>query len=503
MEVLEKLQAIWQNVSLVQRALLAAVVLTLVITGALVIHWARKPDMQVLYRELSPEEASKITEKISEKSIAYELDNGGTTIKVPREKIYQLRLDMAREGLPTGQQGGYAIFDKEKIGISPFVQNVNLQRALQDELAKSIQMIDGVEHARVHIVNTEQKLFTTEDTRTSASVVLKLRAGYRLSSFNIAAITHLIAGSVEGLKSEFVTVVDSEGHLLSGESDQEVAHGASTVHDYRERIEQSLSKKVEDMLTAVLGPDRASVRVSAVIDMNSVSTVTEKLEPKGVVTSEDIEKSSEPVASSAASGSNSSTPATPKKDEKIKTEYQFGKTVTQETVLPGRVLSLKVAAFVDLSMAGVDANDTAGGTQAKIMQVTDVEEIIKNALGLDDASSIKVVDVKFNRQIGPVLDEEESSWPLYMAIARHASLGIMALCALLVLRIFRGAKKKAGPEGAAAAQLPQGGEGTGLMASGSGSPEPLALRRQIAGALRSNPEQVKQLFASWIEESGS
>ena len=188
MNVLEKIQAVWQNISLVQRALLAAVGLTLVIIGGLVIHWARKPDMQVLYRELSPEEASKITEKISEKSIPYELDSGGTTIKVPRETVHELRLDMAREGLPADPQGGYRIFDNEKIGISPFVQNVNLQRALQDELAKSIQMIDGVDHARVHIANTEQNLFASEDTKTSASVVLRLRAGYRLSSFNIAAI---------------------------------------------------------------------------------------------------------------------------------------------------------------------------------------------------------------------------------------------------------------------------------------------------------------------------
>lgn len=502
MNVLEKIQAIWQNISLVQRALLAAVGLTLVIIGGLVIHWARKPDMQVLYREVSPEEASKITEKLSEKSIAYELDNGGTTIRVPREKVYQLRLDMAREGLPMGQQGGYAIFDKEKIGISPFVQNVNLQRALQDELAKTIQMIDGVEHARVHIVKADQKLFASEDVRTSASVVLRLRAGYRLSSLNIAAITHLVAGGVEGLKSEYVTVVNSQGHLLSSESEQEAAYGAGTVQDYRERVEANLSKKVEDMLTAVLGPDRTSVRVSAVIDMNSVSTVTEKLDPKGVVTSEDISTST-PVAGSAGSGSGETAQPTGTKTQDIKTETQVGKTVTQETILPGRVMSLKVAAFVDLSVVGADANDTAGGTQAKIMQVADVEEIIKNALGLDDASSIKVVDVKFNRQVGDFLEQEESSWPQYFAIARHASLGIMAICALLVLKIFRGAKKKAGVGGGGAGQLSTGGESTGLMAVGDGNPEPLALRRQIAGALRTNPEQVKQLFASWIEDGGS
>ncbi|MHC4510022.1 MAG: flagellar basal-body MS-ring/collar protein FliF, partial [Planctomycetota bacterium] len=199
-------------------------------------HRSDIPDCQrtacSLYQELAPEEAAQITEKISEKGIAYQLRSGGTSIYVPKENVYQLRLDMAKEGLPAGEQGGYKIFDNEKIGVSPFVQSVNLKRALQEELAKSIQMVDGVEHARVHIVRSEQTLFTSEAGTTTASVVLRLKPGYRLSALNIAAITHLVSGSVEGLNSENVTVIDSQGHLLSGESDPTMASGAGTVQDY-------------------------------------------------------------------------------------------------------------------------------------------------------------------------------------------------------------------------------------------------------------------------------
>ena len=154
----QKIKLVWQKIGLVQRALLVAIVLTFAIVGALLTHWARRPDLRMLYQDLAPEEASEITEKISEQGIVYELRNGGTSIFVPKEKVYQLRLDMAKEGLPAGQQGGYKIFDNEKIGISPFVQTVNLKRALQEELAKSIQMIDGVVHARIHIVSSEQTL---------------------------------------------------------------------------------------------------------------------------------------------------------------------------------------------------------------------------------------------------------------------------------------------------------------------------------------------------------
>ncbi|MHC4425251.1 MAG: flagellar basal-body MS-ring/collar protein FliF, partial [Planctomycetota bacterium] len=293
----QKIGAVWQKIGVVQRALLVAIVLTFVIVGAMLTYWVRRPDMRMLYQELAPEEASQITEKINEKGIAYTLRNGGTTIYVPKEQVYQLRLDMAKEGLPTGEQSGYKIFDNEKIGISPFVQSVNLKRALQEELAKSVQMIDGVVHARIHIVSSEQTLFTSEAGKTTASVVLRLRPGYRLGALNIAAITHLVSGSVEGLTSDNVTVIDSQGRLLSSESDRAMASGAGTVQDYRERVEQNLEDKAEEMLTAVLGPGRAKVRVHAVIDMNSVSTITEKYEPKGVAAKEEITTNSETGAS--------------------------------------------------------------------------------------------------------------------------------------------------------------------------------------------------------------
>jgi flagellar M-ring protein FliF len=500
MNFFQKISAVWQKIGLVQRALLIGLLLTFVAACALLTYWARRPDMRMLYQEIAPEEAAKITEKIGEKGIVYELRNGGTSIYVPREQVYQLRLDMAKEGLPIGEQGGYKIFDNEKIGISPFVQSVNLKRALQEELAKSIQMIDGVVHARIHIVSPEQTLFTSDAGKTTASVVLRLRPGYKLSSLNIAAITHLVSGSVEGLTSQNVTVIDSQGNLLSNESDSTIANEAGTVQDYRERVEENLSKKVEDMLTAVLGPGRATVRVSAIIDMNSVSTVVEKLDPKGVVIKEEITTGSDIGASTLSATGDPAVPGSTKKDETIKTDYEVGKTIKREDVYPGQIKSLRVAAFVDLSVT--DANDAGSGSStAKIMQESDVVAIIQNALGLEDETTIKVVDVKFNRPLELLIAEEPSSWPRYIAIARQASLGIMAICALLVLRMFRGAKSKVA-KASKERELPESEETAGLLPEGEGAAEPLVVRRQIVSALEEDPERVKQLFASWLEEKG-
>lgn len=491
MDFFQKLKVVWQNVSLVQRVVLIAITLTFVIVGTLLTNWARRPDMALLYSGLDAEEASKIVEKIAEKSIAYKLASGGTTIYAPRENIAQLRLDMAKEGLPQGGQKGYGIFDNEKIGISPFVQNVNLNRALQDELAKSIQMIDGVVHARIHIVTPERNLFNSAAMQTSASVVLRLKAGYRLSGLNIAAITHLVAGSVEGLKSENITVVDSQGRLLSGESDQGIGAGVGTVVDYRERVEQGLENKVKEMLTAVLGSERASVKVSAEIDMNSTNLVTKSYDPTGVVVTEEIKEKSKTPGSSANGASAGS--GGKETDNTITTNKLFGEKTQTTSELPGGIKSLSVAAFVDLYPADPNAKDL-------IITEVSVVDIIKNALGLKDANSIKVVNARFFR---PALTEVEESKKLdFTAIAGQASLGIMAVCALLVLKMFSGAKKKAGSI-SNAAQLPAVGAPGGFLPAGIDNPDPSRLRRQIADSLRNNPEQAKQLFSSWLEEKGN
>jgi len=507
MNIFQKIRAVWQNVNIVQRVLLTAVALTFISVSGLVIHWARRPDMRMLYQDLLPNEASKITEKIAEKGIVYELRSGGTSVYVPREHVYQLRIDMAKEGLPTDSQGGFKIFDNEKIGISPFVQKVNLKRALQDELAKSIQMIDGVVHCRVHVVSADESIFASEEASTTASVILQLKPGFRLSSLSVAAITHLVASSIEGLKSENITVVDSQGGLLSSESDQPIAAGAATVQDYKERVEQTLVKKVESMLSTVLGPGRAVVRISAEVDMTSLNVVTEKYDPTGKVPSkEEITSNSETEPSKAAPEGGGVIPGGVKKDETVLTEYVNGKTVEQRVDLPGQIKSLSVAAFVDLtpdvkSAEGGENPETPESTEP-IMAIADVEEVIRNALGLKQTDTIKVVPAKFHRPVA-VLEPEEGAGGLdYIAIARHGSLGVMAVCALLVFKILGGAKKKAETEAGTGENMIGAGGAAGLLPPGAESAEPLALRRQIAGALRRNPQQVKQIFAGWIQEEG-
>jgi flagellar M-ring protein FliF len=465
--------------------MLLAIVLTAVGAGALLVHWARQPDMQLLYQGIAPEDAAKIVDKITQQNVVYELRSGGTSIYVPKEQVYRLRLEMAKEGLPTGGQTGYKIFETEKIGVSPFVQNVNMKRALQEEMAKSIQMIEGVVFARVHLDNPEPQLFSSEDAKTTASVILQIRPGYTLAPANIAAITNLVAGSISGLRPENVTIVDNHGNLLSSRSDSRLAGAAGTYQDYKERVEQSLAKKVEDMLAMALGPNRATVRVSALVDMNSIMVRTE-VPTAGV--EKKILETKEPTTVTAGQNTTQGTPKST-----TETEMAVGMTVRQETPLPGDVKSVSVSAVVDLYPE--DPNQTT-----LLMKEQEVTDLIRAALGMKTTDALTVKNIRFNRHKDVATEEPTSKWTQYLAFVRQASMGVMAICALLVFRILTGARKKVtAAEAAAAPTLPAGAASAGALPPGQVNPA--VLRQQVAGALKNNPEQVRQLFAAWVQQS--
>jgi len=515
MGFLQKINATWEKIGVVQRALLIAIVTACVLVGGLLTKWATRPDMQLLYSGLSAEEAGAIVENISKSNIRYELRAGGTSIYVPEEHVYQLRLTMAKEGLPKGDQGGYKIFDNEKIGVSPLVQQMNYNRAIQDELAKTIQMIDGVLFARVHLVRPEQTLFAGEAQKTSASVVLRVRPGWQISGSSIAAITNLVAGAIDSLEAGNVTVVDSQGHLLTSKADRNgVVSSANTFMDYKDRVEQSIGNKVQDMLELVLGPSRSSVKVSADIDMTSTETMTTKYE-KGTPLEETVNTTSTIKPGTTDSQGNETSAGSTDKTEKVENKYKVPETIAKRLDVPGKIVSLAVSAVVDLSVpkpavsedkegetGAAEVSSTEGET-AMIMSVEQVKEIIRNAVGpnlLKDSSSLIVVNTAFNRPMIAATGDSGGYEKLarYIEIARQSSMGVLAICALLVLKIFSGAKKKVAVAETAAGAGQLEPMGVGMLPAGVGDESSAAFRRHITGALQENPEQVKQLFASWL-----
>lgn len=504
-KLLDNMRGIWQRTSLLQRVVLLGIVLAAVAACWVLFAYASKPDMALLYAGLPPEEAAKVVEKIRESGTPFELKSDGTAIYVPSGKVASVRLELAGQGLPRTDQGGYSILDNEKIGISPSMQRVNYLRAVEGELAKTVQMIEGVVSARVHVVKPEEAIFVGRDREASATVFLKLRPGWRLSPGNVAAVVHLVSGAVEGLKPSSVKLVDAAagGKLLSGFAQDEVASKAGTFLEYKTNVELYLSRKVEDMLAAALGPNRSSVRVDATIDTTAMDLRTEKYDPEGKVTNRE-EINSLTTSAPAAGGTSSGLT----KEEKTSSDYLVSKTVETRVDMPGKVKSITVAAFVDLTTpAGKDGSGAVPNVDAK-----KVQEIIRSALGLKAEDTVTVVETAFYKpEVNNELEATEktqASREFYIDIARNVSLGVLVIGALVAMRMFRGKKKSA--VGAAASAGALGGsagfagalEGSsiaGALPSPEGEMDPQLLRSRITRALQENPDEVKRLFLSWVE----
>ena len=260
--------------------------LSLVGFGSL-IFWNSQPDYQVLFTNLSPEDAGEMLSKLKEKKIPFRLSQNGTALLVSKDQVYDTRLSLAAEGLPKGGGIGFEVFDRTNLGTTDFVQKLNYQRALQGELSRTIKQIKEIEQARVHIVTPKESLFAEDQKKPTASVFVKSRSGMTLSSYQVDGIVHLVASAVEGLEPGNITVIDTSGKILSKRSDHTLIGQLTTTQlEYQRNIEEGLRKKVQGMLEEVLGPNKAIARISTEIDFQQIDITEEKYDPNTVLRSE-------------------------------------------------------------------------------------------------------------------------------------------------------------------------------------------------------------------------
>jgi flagellar M-ring protein FliF len=283
-----------------QKAMLALVGVGLVAALLVFTRLSSSPNWAVLYGNLPPAEAAKVTEELTGMGVPYRLANGGASIEVPRSSVYQLRLDMSAKGLPSAGSTGYALLDKQGITTSEFRQRVDYQRALEGELAQTIGAIDGVDAAKVHLVIPSDDLFTDDTRIASASVLVGTPAARRLSAGQVQAIVHLVSSSVEGMSPESVTVADSSGRVLAAPGQAAEAGGDWRVEQER-TFEDGLARSIEDMLFRVTGGGKAVVKVNADLDFDSRSKVTETFDKPDTATAL-TEKSSKESYKGAGAG---------------------------------------------------------------------------------------------------------------------------------------------------------------------------------------------------------
>jgi flagellar M-ring protein FliF len=395
---------LWRQLGLNQRVSL--VVATLAVAGGLVavVLWSRRPDLQLLYANLGEKDAAAIIGQLQTQNIKHEVSAGGTAVRVPADQVYKLRMDLAAKGLPGGDGVGFEIFDKGQFGLSDFVQRTNYLRALQGELARTISQVAGVRAARVMIVQPENRLLLTEQGVKSTASVFVDMGGSRLEMDQVNAIRHLVANAVQGLSTDQVAVVDNRGRVLSEELRQDPTLGtASSQMRYKQQVEDYLSRKVETMLAAVIGPGNAVVRVSAEIETESTTQSSETFDPEGQVVrtkTETVDSTStaESRGSAAAVGVSANVPektvavdngvrplSTSEQNRKNSSvSYEINRTTTSVTRAPGTIKNVTASVFIAPRPAPPAAADAvpAPAPRRTPEELNTLRQVVVNALGL-------------------------------------------------------------------------------------------------------------------------
>ena len=272
---LEALTTLFRNQPLLPLLLAAAAAVAVVVALLL---WAREPEYRVLFSGLSEADGGQIIGELDKRAIPYRLSEGGNTILVPGDKMSALRLQLAEQGLPKGGSVGFELLDKQAFGVSQFAEHLNYQRGLEGELARTIESLGPVAKARVHLVMAKQSVFVRDREAARASVVLSLQPGRELGQSQASAIVHLVTSSVPELSVDAVTVVDQNGRLLSQ------VHGDSTGPDgtqldYVHEIERSYQRRIEDILTPLLGSQNVHAQVVAQVDFSTRESTAERYAP--------------------------------------------------------------------------------------------------------------------------------------------------------------------------------------------------------------------------------
>ncbi|AIX73316.1 MAG: flagellar basal-body MS-ring/collar protein FliF [Mixta calida] len=257
--------------------LIIAVAAAAAIVVALVL-WAKTPDYRVLYNNLSNEDGGAIVTQLTQMNIPYRFEENGGALMVPAEKVHELRLRLAQQGLPKGGAVGFELLDKEKFGISQFSEQVNYQRALEGELSRTIETLGPVKGARVHLAMPKPTLFVREQKSPSASVTLLLQPGRALDEGQISAIVHMVSSSVAGLPPGNVTVVDQSGRLLT-RSDAAGRDLNDAQLKYATEVESRYQQRIEAILAPIVGNGNVHAQVTAQIDFDAREQTEEQYKP--------------------------------------------------------------------------------------------------------------------------------------------------------------------------------------------------------------------------------
>lgn len=441
-EASDRFKALPNNKKVLFLAAVAAIFA--VIVGAVVLN--RTPSYKILFSNISDRDGGQVAASLQQMNVPYQLGEGGT-ISVPSDKVYDARLKLAAQGLPKAGGVGFELMDNQKFGISQFAEQVNYQRAIEGELARTIEAVGSVESARVHIAIPKQSVFVREQQQPTASVMLTLFRGRLLDAGQIAGILHLVSSSVPNLPVKNVTIVDQDGNLLSKQSGPDENSGLDQRQlGYVRQIEEGYVKRIEDILEPIFGKGNSRAQVTASVDFAEVEQTSETFKPNsspnpsatrsqqiseklnngaalpsgvpGALSNQPPSAASAPItlppgaAPGTATLSGQTMGASGALQRDITTNYEVDKTIQHTKMPQGGVKRLSAAVVVNYRRMP-DKNGEMKPTPLTPQEVQQINNLVKEAMGFNTqrGDTLNVVNAAFaDAEVPATLQEKVTDY---------------------------------------------------------------------------------------------
>lgn len=514
MNPLNYAQRFWQGFQALpaQKKMNIAIMAVLILTGLFsFVYFINQQDYGILFSNLTSEDAAGIVTKLKEKKISYQISPSQDVISVPTDKVSELRLELAAVGLPHGGGVGFEIFDNKTLGATEFEQQLNYRRALQGELARTINSLDEIKQCRVHIALPKDSLFVDQQKKATASVTIKLKDGRKLTPPQIEGIGHLVASSVEGLSSNDVMIIDSQGNVLSKNHDEsKTSHLSASEAEYQRNIEKNLAGQIQSMLENVVGKGKAVVRVNTELDFKVMEKTEEIYDPESPVVRSSQKQSDRQFGLSRTSpGTTASGPDKEKTEEIV--NYEINKTISKTVMPVGDIKKMSIAVLVD----GIYTKSAKGESvyqERPKKELDSLEELVRKSAGFtaQRGDQVVVTSMPFNRSD---MEQETagSSWTDHIAptmpIIKYVVIliGIVLLFLIVVRPIIANVVANAKPEMNEQQQIAMT-HGTaldmskmpplGLTQFTEKSLTDVDMARQLAGA---NAQKFAELLRNWMK----
>jgi len=485
--------------------------------------WSSEKPYRAVYAGMSEKDAASVVESLQKEHIPYRLESSGT-VMVPADQVYQARLKLAGQGVTPSGNTGFELFDKNnEFGLSDFTRKVNLQRALQGELARTIEVIPQITAARVHLVMPKESAFAERDRKATASVMLQMSGSQHLPKKSVTAIQNLVAASIPELDQSAVTVVDSSGALLSANEKEAPMSEGQTMQEYQAKIEHNLEMRITGMLEQIVGAGQAVVRVSSNINrefieqnstrynpdeqvLRSQKSVDEKHStsggtamPLGVPGMASNTPGANPVTADGSVAAPSATKDQANRSESLN-NYEISSTQEHRIVPFGSIKKLSVAVIVGGTYASA-ADGQQTFTPRSKEELANIRQLVERAMGYDEnredsleVKSMPLMDISSNADNQALQSSENKVF--YLQIARYGMAALaLILFALFVLKpLARRLKKTTEP----AKQNPL----LSLAEPHQLSPEAyqrLANMEQVRQSVTQEPDRAHKVLREWVD----